>query len=239
MDCITGQKLHAGLRKKVRQIENQRGGGLGVILLGMASMLLVFAVFLNIADYSIYTYKRNAISKAIDYAVTAAVQDIDITKSQDALADGFDESTGKRLTEGIEIDINKAEQTFISVFNSNCNQGKAEFSSNLLICATSVLDNKLSYKIKTIPSGIFTGTVDTPSLIEDRLNEAINSCWPDSDDTGRVFVNGNPKTNMIENGTYLFAFIKDIEITGIFTERKLTLSSFAGAKLDRASEGFE
>lgn len=205
------------------------------MFLGLAAIILVFVVFLNIADYSVYTYKRNTISKAIDYAVTAAVQDIDPTESRGGLSEGFDTITGRKLTDDIEIDIDRAEQTFLSVFNSNCSQSQGKIASNLLLCATSVHDNKMGYKIKTSPEGVMDGVVNTPSLIEDRINEAIGSRWRASEDSGRIFVNGNPKTNMIENGTYLFAFVKDIRVTGIFTERKLALTGFAGAKLDRAT----
>ncbi len=236
MGCTTEQKLHVGLKKSAGRIKEQRGGGLGVLFIGLAVTFLVLLVFVNVADYAVYTYKRNAISKAMDYAVTAAVQDIDREKSLEGLAVGFDESTGKRLSDGVEIDIDSAERTFLSVFDSNCNPEQSDIREKLLICATSVSGEEVNYKIKTPAGGVSDGMVNEPYLIEDRINSAAEGSWPDSDvDSGKISINGNPKTNMIERGTYVFAYIKGIKITGIFTERKLTLSCFGGAKLDRVN----
>lgn len=210
---------------------------MGVLFIGLTVTFLVLFVFINIADYAVYTYKKNTISKALDYAVTAAVQEIDGSKSLQGLAEGFDESTGKRLSDGVEIDIDRAEKTFLSVFNSNCNQEETDICDNLLICVTSAKGEGVNYKIKTPSGDTVDGTVNEPYLIEDRINNATECYWPDSaDDSGKISINGNPKTNMIERGTYVFAYIKSIRITGIFTERKLTLSCFGGAKLDRVND---
>ncbi len=236
MGCTTGQKLYAGLKKTIGKIKSNRGGGLGVLFIGLAVTLLVLMVFVCIADYAVYTYKRNNISKAMDYAVTAAVQEINKDKSLEGLAEGFDENTGTRFTDGIEIDVDKAEITFLSVFDSNCSLELTDIRENLLICATSVGGEKVNYKIKTPTGEVLDGMVDEPYLIEDKINQAAVNRWPDShEDISRISINGNPKTNMVERGTYLFAYIKGIKINGIFTERKLALSCFGGAKLERAN----
>ncbi len=207
-----------------------------MLFIGLAVTFLVLFVFVNVADYAVYTYKRNTISKAMDYAVTAAAQDIDREKSLEGLAKGFDENTGEKLSEGVEIDINSAERTFLSVFNSNCNREQTDIRGNLLICATSAIGEEVNYKIKTPGGEIVDGMVNEPYLIEDRINNAAEVCWADSDvSKDKISINGNPKTNMIERGTYVFAYIKGIKITGIFTERKLTLSCFGGAKVDRVN----
>ncbi len=207
-----------------------------MLFIGLAVTFLVLFVFVNVADYAVYTYKRNTISKAMDYAVTAAVQDIDREKSLEGLAKGFDENTGKRLSDGVEIDIHSAERTFLSVFDFNCNREQTDIRDNLLICATSASGEEVNYKIKTPGGEIVDGTVNEPYLMEDRINNAAEVCWADSDvSKDKISINVNPKTNMIERGTYVFAYIKGIKITGIFTERKLTLSCFGGAKVDRVN----
>ncbi|EPR14340.1 hypothetical protein L323_00630 [Ruminiclostridium papyrosolvens C7] len=209
---------------------------MGVLFIGMAVTFLVLFVFVSVADYAVYTYKRNSISKAMDYAVTAAVQDINKYKSLEGLSEGFNENTGTKITDGIEIDIDRAETTFLSVFESNSNHEQTDIKGNLLICATSVSGENVNYKIKTSSGEVSDGTVEDPYLIEDRINDTAKSCWPDSyEDNSRISINGNPKTNMVEKGTYLFAYIKGIRITGIFTQRKLALSCFGGAKLERAN----
>ncbi len=209
---------------------------MGVLFIGLAVTFLVLLVFVSAADYAVYTYKRNSVSKAMDYAVTAAVQNINKDKSLQGLSEGFDENTGTRLTDGIEIDIDKAETTFLSVFEANSSQRQTDIKRNLLICATSVSGEDVDYRIKTSSGEVIVGNVETPYLIEDRINAAAKSCWPDSyEESSRISINSNPKSNMIEKGTYLFAYIKGIKITGIFTQRKLALSCFGGAKLERAN----
>ncbi len=209
---------------------------MGVLFIGLAVTFFVLLVFVSAADYAAYTYKRNSVSKAMDYAVTAAVQNINKDKSLEGLSEGFDENTGTRLTDGIEIDIDKAETTFLSVFEGNSSQRQTDIKGNLLICATSVSGEDVDYRIKTSSGEVIAGKVETPYLIEDRINAAAKNCWPDSyEESSRISINSNPKSNMIEKGTYLFAYIKGIKITGIFTQRKLALSCFGGAKLERAN----
>ncbi|HEY5586471.1 MAG TPA: hypothetical protein VIK78_18515 [Ruminiclostridium sp.] len=221
------------LKKAVRIFQSERGGGFGTIFLGLAAILLAFVVFINIADYSIFTYKRNAISKAMDYAVTAAAQQINKTQSIVGVANAFDEDTGEKLLEGVEIDIDMANRTFLTMFYENYKPDDLSIANNLLICATSTMDGKLRYSIKADTEQKLDGVLDNPVLIEERINQAMDQLWPDTEDNSQVYIIGNPKTNMIENGTYLFAYIKDIKITGLYLQRQISLSSFAGAKLER------
>ncbi len=224
------------MKKTVGRIKNRKGGGLGALFIGLAVTFLVLLVFVSVADYAVFTYKRNSLSKAMDYAVTAAVQNINKDKSLEGLSEGFNENTGTSLTDGIEIDIDMAETTFISVFESNSDQQQTDIKGNLLFCATSVSGEEVNYRIKTPSGEVADGTVEAPYLIEDRINDSAKRCWPDSyEESSRISINDNPKTNMVERGTYLFAYIKGIKITGIFTQRKLALSCFGGAKLERAN----
>ncbi|MHB8062602.1 MAG: hypothetical protein ACYDG2_08215 [Ruminiclostridium sp.] len=214
-------------------LKSENGGGLGTIFIGLAAILLTFIVFINIADYSLFTYKRNAISKAMDYAVTAAVQQINKNKSVIGLANGFTEETGERMLEGIEIDIDMAIRTFLTIFYENYGLNNFNIENNLLICATSTQDEKLRYTIKANSELILKGNLENPILIEEKVNQAIVQYWPSTEDESKVYLNGNPKTNMLENGTYLLALIKDFKIKGLYSQRNVSLSSFAGAKLER------
>lgn len=212
---------------------SESGGGVGIIFIGLSVILLAFVVFINIVDYSIFTYKRNAISKAMDYAVTAAVQQINKNQSIVGVANGFTEDTGKKLLEGVEIDVDMANRTFLDVFYANYKLDNLSINNSLLICVTSSRNEKLRYAIMANAELIIEGDLDNPLLVEERINQAIDQIWTSSEDDNQVYINQNPKTNMIENGTYLFAFINDIKITGLFSQRQLNLSSFAGAKLER------
>lgn len=213
--------------------QSESGGGMGIIFIGLSVILLAFVVFINIVDYSLFTYKRNAISKAMDYAITAAVQQINKNQSVVGVANGFTEDTGKRILDGVEIDVDMANRTFLNVFYANYNLDNLNINNSLLICATSRQSEKLKYTIKSGTELIFEGELDNSLLVEGRINQAITQYWPGSENNNQVYINGNPKTNMIENGTYLFAFINDIKITGLYSQRQINLSSFAGAKLER------
>jgi len=217
----------------ISTFQNERGGGLGTVFIGLSVILLAFVIFINIADYSLFTYKRNAISKAIDYAVTSAVQQINKNESLIGVANGFIEETGERKLEGVEIDIDMATRTFLTVFYENYKIGNLSIDNSLLICATSTQNEKLRYTIKADSQLIFEGELENSVLLEEKINQAITQYWCSAKDNSQVYLNGNPKTNMLENGSYLLAFIKDIKIKGLYSQRNVNLSSFAGAKLER------
>jgi hypothetical protein len=220
------------IKKVAYALRSESGGGVGIIFIGLAAILLAFVVFINIVDYSLYTYKRNAISRAMDYGITAAVQQIDKNQSTVGVANGFTEDTGEKRLEDIEINVDTANNTFLNVFYANYKLDGLSIHDNLLICATSSHNERLRYSIKAKTELIFEGDLDNCMMVEDRINQAIEQFWPSSNEN-KVYVNGNPKTNIIENGTYLFAYINDIKITGLYSQRQINLSSFAGAKLER------
>lgn len=213
-------------------IKNNKGGGFGAIFMGLASILVCFTVFMNMVDYSLYTYKRNAVSRAMDYAVTAAVQQIDRDTSSEGIAEGFTEDTGEKLLDDIEINLDMAVNTFYSVFYKNLTIDNVDINNNLMLCATSVKDGRLKYSVKAGEILIKEGFLETPMLVENMMNDAVNQYWP-SVGNDRIYVNGNSKTNEIEKGTYLFAFIRDLKIKGLYSKRQISLSSFAGAKIER------
>lgn len=214
-------------------LQRDSGGGLGILFIGLAVILVAFIVFINIADYSLYTYKRNTIKKGMDYAVTAAVQQLNQNQSIVGVSNGFAEGTGEKLLEDVEIDIDRAKKTFLTIFYSNYNGDSLNIDESLLVCATAEVDNKLQYTIKADTEQVYKGSLENSIEIEGRINQAINQVWPSAGNNSQVYIVGNPKTNIPENGTYLFAFLKDIKVTGIFSQRQISLSSFAGAKLER------
>ncbi|QNU67138.1 hypothetical protein EHE19_000865 [Ruminiclostridium herbifermentans] len=206
---------------------------MGIVYIGLGAIVLAFIILINIADYSILTYKRNAISKAMDYAVNAAVQELNLNQSIMGLADGFSEDTGNRSLDGIKIDIDMAQKTFLTVFYENYNSSNFCIDEELLLCATHTIEQNLKYIIKAGNGQISEGNIENPAFLESRINQAINQYWANSEDASNVFINGNEKTNIIEKGVYLFAFIKDIKIKGLYSQRTTSLSSFAGAKVER------
>lgn len=214
-------------------LKNQKGGGLGGLLTGLAVIFVVFIILINIADYSLFTYKRNSASKAMDYAVTAAVQQISKSRStMTGLANGFNEETGEKLQEGIEIDVDAALKAFRSIFEKNYKEG-TELDKNLLICTTTLHNNRLKYIIKKASETAITGELQDPAELEDKINQVIKQYWGSEINTGQVYINGNPKTNVVEKGTYFFAYISDIEIKALYSKRKTSLSCFAGARIQR------
>ncbi len=224
-------------RKLTRFVYCETGGGLGTLFIGLTIIVLVLVVFLNIADYSLYTIKRNAIAKALDYAVTASVQQINRSSSIEGIAGGFSETSGKKLQNGIELNMESAVDIFVSIYYRNIDSFSIE--DKVLLCATSVQGGNMKYKIIAgIPGDMayaatYEGTLEDPTMLESKINTAALLAWPDTEDNSSIYINGNPKTNLIENGTYIFALLKDIELKGLFSKRKVNLSSFAGAKVER------
>lgn len=206
---------------------------MGTLFIGLSVILLLLIIFINMADYSLYTYKRNEVSKAMDYAVTAASQQIKTNENIDGISKGFSDVSGKRLLEGVEINMEKASTTFNDMFYRNIGCSTINIDNNLLLCSTSLEDDSLKYTVMANGSLLEFGELEEPSGLESVINGALSRFWPDSGKTD-IYINGNPKTNMVLKGTYLFAVINDIEIKGLISKRKISLSSFAGAKLERS-----
>lgn len=203
------------------------------MFIGLAILLLSLTILINIVDYSIYTYKRNNISKAMDYAVTAAVQQLSNDESRAGLASGFLEETGQKSLENIKIDIDTATKILLSIMGENSKLDDLNINSNLLVCTTYTNNNTLNYIIKVNQGDVYQGTVNIPSQLEDRINQVIDQYWSASEDNSKVHINQNPDTNMLENGTYLFAFLNEIKISGIYSQRTVSLAALAGAKVER------
>ncbi len=206
---------------------------MGTLFIGLSALVAVLIVFVNIADYSIYTYKRNELSGAMDYAVTAASQQISYINSMEGVSDGFSPDTGQKLLENVKIDMGTAETAFLEVFKKNYSAPDKDITDNLLLCSTYTDSaGRIHYDIKAGQNLAFSGTVEDTLLLEDRVNNALKAYWPENT-TASIYVNGNSKTNQLEKGTYLLAVINDIEISGVLSKRKISLSSFTGAKVER------
>ena len=169
----------------------------------------------------------------MNYAVTAAVQQIDQNQSSAGISKGFAEDTGQKLTDDIQININMAEDTFLNIFYENLMLDNINIDNSLLVCATSANAGELKYTMKSVSGLISEGYLDNPVLVEEKINQAIDEYWPEAGEDTEIYINGNPKSNAIEKGTYFFAFIKNVKLTGLYTQRNISLSSFAGAKVER------
>lgn len=211
---------------------NEDGGGLGTLFIGLMVILLLLTSLINIADYSLYTYKRNEISKAMDFAVTAAAQQIEPKEATEGISKGFSDVSGQSLLEGVEINISQARTIFQDIFHKNISSSVVSINDNLLLCSAYSQNGKLKYTTSVGGSLQAQGELEDPAKIEEVINAAISRFWPDNEKTG-IYVSGNHKTNMIEKGTYLFAVVNAIEIEGLVSKRKVSLLSFAGAKLER------
>lgn len=243
-NLTTEQKLYAESKRAMlnkksihskHSLLSEKGGGLGVVFIGLAIIVVVLLIFINIADYSIYTYKRNALTKAMDYAVTAAAQEIDIESSLTGISNGFSENSGESLLDGVEININQARDVFQNMFYKNISISDFNINDRLLICTTVAKNSRLKYKILTGENPLIQGTVDVPSEMEECINDSVEEIWTE-ENSANIFVIGNPATNQIEKGTYLLAVVNNMEINGLISKRKVSLSCFAGAKVERLTD---
>ncbi|OPX45636.1 hypothetical protein CLHUN_05730 [Ruminiclostridium hungatei] len=211
---------------------DEKGGGLGTIFIGLSFLIIIIFSMLNVVDYSVYTNKRNQISKAMDYAVTAASQQIQPANENIGISNGFSEDSGHITTEQLEIDMDMANRVFVEIFLENVSVPGEDIQGKLLLCTTVAAGDKIRYTMKVKGGQYVYGQVETPADIQYAINAALLNYWTE-ENKDEVYINGNSKTNMIEKGTYLFAILKNIEISGIFASRAISLSGFAGAKVDR------
>lgn len=213
----------------------QKGSGLTVVFLGLSGILLVALVFISIADYALYSAKRNMISRAIDYAVCAAIQEIDSIESADGLASGFDEITGKLLVNGIVLNETHSDNAFFSTLQANTGIMRGAISGNTLIVTVSPNMAGLEYILRKGQQRL-EGSVASPVQLETVINNAIEQFWMGTDpeqDSHIIYVNGNLNTNQFMKVPYYMVFIKDYQINGLFRKRTATFVGFAGAKIER------
>lgn len=231
------QKPNAGLNTTTKGLwEDNRGGAFGVVILGLAISIAALLVLVNAVDFALYSYKRGLISKAIDYGVSAAVQEIDVAASKEGLAEGFDEN-GNLSMDNIFLHETRADNAFFSTFKENAGLDRSEISTHTLIAIVNPLDAGMSYKIK-FNAEKREGIVTEPSALEGILNANVSSFWNTADpeaDKHVIYVNGNTKTTQFKKRPYYLVFIKDYEIDGLFRKRTATFVGFKGAKVERKS----
>jgi len=211
------------------------GGGLAVTFLSLMVMLLILIVIVNVADYALYSFKRNMIGKAVDYSVCAAVQEIDRARSEEGLSRGYDEATGNILVDGIYIDETPADNAFFSTFQLNTGIRRDTVKGKVLVIIVNPTSSGLEYIIKK-DTARTEGSITDPGQIEGIINTAISEYCntPDSEnDKQEIYVGGNPDTNEFKKRPYYMVFIKNYEIDGLFRKRTATYVGFAGAKMER------
>jgi hypothetical protein len=214
---------------------NKKGSGLTMVFIGLSGMLLVLIIFISIADFALYSTKRNMISRGIDYAVCAAIQEIDSMESEDGLAKGFDETTGKLLVDGIVLNEARSDNAFFSTLQINTGIMREVLSDNMLIITISPNMTGLEYVLRKGQQKL-EGSVTSPVQLEPIINNAIEQFWEDTSqeqDSHIIYVNGNLDTNQFKKVPYYMVFIKDYRINGLFRKRTATFVGFAGAKIER------
>ena len=206
-----------------------------VIFTGISVMLVLILVFVNIADYALYSSKRNLIARGIDHSVCAAIQEMDLSLSKIGLSEGFDPETGRILVNDIRLDEETAENAFFSTLTANAGLSRNDVGSNTLIAYVWPTAAGISYLIKK-GSARHEGFVSSPDKLEEAINNAISILWDTNNsqsDSHLIYVNGNPSTNEFKRTPYFLVFVKDYQIDGLFRKRTATFVGFAGAKLER------
>lgn len=209
-----------------------------VIVMGISVILALVIVFASIADYALYSTRRNLIARGIDYAVCAAIQEIDMPASTEGLSEGFDPQTGKVLSDNIMLNESTADSAFFETLEANTGIKRSDIAMDTLIARICPSDTGINYIIWKDSQRI-EGFATSPDKLEETINNAINVFWdisiPESD-RHTIFVNGNPSTNEFKKVPYFLVFIKDHQINGLFRKRTATFVGFAGAKLERTEQ---
>lgn len=229
--CILKLKRYAGWSTRSERSD----GYLKVIAMGIAVMLTLVIVFVSIADYALYSTRRSLIARGIDYAVCAAIQEIDVPASNEGLSEGFDSRTGNVLTNNIKLNESIADNAFFGTLEANTGIIRSDIVMDTLIAYIYPSDDGINYIIKKDSQRV-EGFVTSPDKLETAINNTINTFWntsaPDLD-RHTIYVNGNPSTNEFKEVPYFLVFIKDHQINGLFRKRTATFVGFAGAKLER------
>ncbi len=213
---------------------NMKGGAFSILIIGLAVSFAALLILLNAADFAVYAYKRNIISTALDYGVSAAIQEIDEVRSRAGLSEGFD-ANGNMSMDNIFIHEQRADQAFYDTFRQNSGISKGTMENHIMIAVANPITSGLNYIVKRKASRI-EGNVNGPQKLQEILNNQINSFWNSGAleaDRHVIYVNGNLKTNEFEKRPYYMVFIRDYQIDGLFRRRTATFVGFKGAKVQR------
>ncbi len=216
---------------------NNQTGSSSVILLSLIMFIALLFVFLNIADYAVYSEKRDIIAKSIDYAVTAAVQEVDTTASKSGLAQAYDPVTGQIQLKSIYLNETLANNAFYSTFNANTNIERTTIENRALVVLVNPQQSNLQYIIKS-SAGRITGTVSTPEQLQTVINNKLNtdSVVIGGTDKHIIYVNGNVKTVKFKERPYYLVVIRNLPVRGLFRSNDTTFVSFKGANIERNVE---
>ncbi len=214
-------------------------GTLSFMFFSMAIVLVLAIIVLNVADYSLYSYKKKCIASAIDFAVSAAVQENNTELSRQGYSEGVDETTGKISTDNIVIDTEKASAAFFSTLESNAGIRKDQVISKMMIIVINPTYTDINYII-TNDSKNISGSVTDPSSMETVINTNSLAFWDAADpDSETVYINGNPKTTEFEKRPCYMVFVKNFEIDGLFKKRTATFIAFKGSHIERRDSGID
>lgn len=210
-----------------------KGGGMSIFLFSMAVVCLVLLVLLNVADYMLYSAKRNIIARAVDYSVCSAIQEIDVARSREGLSLGYDENTGIPSVASIFLNEEHADNAFFCTFRANAGIDETSIRPYVTRVIVYPLEDSLECRFKK-GSREAVQRVDDEELLEGIINSRIME-WQDDDsvDSHIIYVNGNPYTQEFKRRPYYMVVIKDYEIDGLFKRRSATFVGFAGARIER------
>ena len=160
--CIIRLKPNVGLNMSINSFLKSKNGGVSIVLLGIMVVLLTFLVFVSIADYALYSTKRNILNKGIDYGVCAAIQEISGLESEIGLATHLTRIQGMPLTNNIVLDEESADNAFYTTLQSNTGISRESIEGNVLTIIVNPTDTALNYIIKK-DTQRFEGSVSSPS----------------------------------------------------------------------------
>ena len=192
-------------------MKNQRGGA-GVLLLVIICFLIITAATFSTVNHFTYTNKYNTAVKAMERAVTSAIQEVNISEDS--------------------VEIKKDES--IDVFLDS-------FSRNTGLENLSVLEDKLYFLIvdAEIDSGENVslnhylkkygedGNIENLSKNSTTIKGILENEIPDIEIRIHEY-----KSREFKNQPYFVAVVKDWNLGGLFTRRSLVFNNMSASTLD-------
>ncbi len=208
---------------------------MGAVLMSVALMLLFMLVLVTSVDYGLYSMNCRVLGRGMDFAASAAVQEIDRARSREGISAGYDEETGLFSVNDIYIDADSANRVFFTVLSQNTGFSEEELRKHMLTVI--VTPSHTGMECRFYREGYSeTVLVERPEMLEAAINQRVRTLYPQTGpdaDKRIIFVNGNIKTNQFKERPYFFAFVRGLEINGLLRNRKVYFACFAGAKIDR------
>jgi hypothetical protein len=188
-------------------------------------MILGVLVLTLLVDRMVYSNEVRRLNKSLEESISASIQELNL-ESEGVFME-FDEVLGENNIIFVEIEYENAKDTFFKMLAMN-NLDVEKIKPHTVLMMINPKDTSLEYGLynKNFDQ-IVVGSMSSHEELENFINGLIE------EDTFKVNVSGNSKTNNFTKNPYVMVFIEKLPVKSAFRDRSYSAYKFSGSRLIR------